>query len=159
VNKRKPLAAVVGAGCCAILVAYVPRFEGTMLQGYRDPIGIVTACTGHTGAGAEMGRTYTPEECQQFLQTDLVQHAEGVLACTPGLRDKQGPLAAAVSFAFNVGTAKYCGSTMARKFNAGDVMGACAELSRWTYAGGEQLPGLIQRRAAEREICEGRKAA
>jgi hypothetical protein len=33
--------------------------------------------------------------------------------------------------------------------------GACAELSRWTYAGGKQLPGLVRRRAAERQLCEG----
>jgi GH24 family phage-related lysozyme (muramidase) len=42
----------------------------------------------------------------------------------------------------------------ARKANAGDMPGACAELSRWTRAGGNELPGLVKRRAAERELCE-----
>ncbi|HHG5564729.1 TPA: glycoside hydrolase family protein [Pseudomonas aeruginosa] len=41
-----------------------------------------------------------------------------------------------------------------RKLNAGDVRGACAELSRWVYAGGKKLGGLVRRRAAERELCE-----
>jgi lysozyme len=154
---RKPLAAIVGAACCATLVAYVPKFEGVVLRGYKDPIGIVTACAGHT-ATAVLGRAYTPQECEQLLQADLVDHAEGVLACTPSLTSMTGPKAAAISFAFNVGVAKYCGSTMARKFNAGDVLGACAELSRWTYAGGRELPGLVTRRQAERAICEGRTA-
>ncbi|WP_405045477.1 glycoside hydrolase family protein [Pseudomonas aeruginosa] len=45
-------------------------------------------------------------------------------------------------------------STLLRKLNAGDVRGACAELSRWVYAGGKKLGGLVRRRAAERELCE-----
>lgn len=31
-----------------------------------------------------------------------------------------------------------------------------AELSRWVYAGGRKLQGLVKRRAAERAMCEGR---
>lgn len=155
-NKRRAaLAATVGAACCGLLVSYVPGFEGTVFHTYPDPIGIATACTGHTGEGVVAGKTYTPAECQQFLESDLVDHAEGVLRCVPSLRGQTGPLAASVSFAFNVGDAKFCGSTMARKFNAGDVMGACAEFTRWVYAGGKQLPGLVKRRATERAICEG----
>lgn len=152
---RAKLVAAVGAPCAALLLAYVPQFEGVILRGYRDPIGIVTACAGHT-ATAVLGRAYTREECETLLVTDLVQHAGPVLKCTPGIRGNTGVTAAAVSFAFNVGVSKYCGSTMARKFNAGDWAGGCAELSRWTYAGGRELPGLVKRRATERAICEGR---
>lgn len=154
----RTLLALVGVPAAAILVAYVPQFEGTVTRGYRDPVGIITACTGHTGEGAELGRTYTAAECQQFLQVDLYEHAEDVLACVPDLKDKPGPLAATTSFAFNVGGAKFCSSTMARKFAAGDIAGGCAEFSRWTLAGGKQLPGLVTRRRIERAICEGRQA-
>ena len=63
-------------------------------------------------------------------------------------------VAAFLSFAFNVGNGAFCGSTLTRKANAGDMPGACAELSRWTYAGGKQMPGLVIRRAAERQLCE-----
>ncbi len=66
-----------------------------------------------------------------------------------------GQRAAFLSFAFNVGEGVLCKSTLVRKANAGDLQGACAELSRWTYAGGKQLPGLVQRRAVERQMCEG----
>jgi lysozyme len=152
---QKTLKATVGASCALLLLAYVPDFEGVILRGYKDPIGIVTACAGHTKT-AILGRPYTPQECQVLLEVDLVEHADGVLACTPGLRGKTGPLAAASSFAFNVGVGAYCRSTMARKFNAGDIDGGCAELDRWTRAGGKVLPGLVKRRATERAICEGR---
>lgn len=148
---KATLTATVGAGCCALLLSYVPQFEGRVLRGYKDPIGIVTACTGHT-ATAVLGRPYTPEQCEQLLIDDLQAHAEGVKECVSDLNTRQ--LAAAVSFAFNVGVGKFCGSTFAAKLAAHDPS-ACAELNKWVYAGGEKLPGLVKRRAIERAMCEG----
>jgi lysozyme len=78
VAAKTKLIATVGAGCCAILLNYVPQFEGTILRGYKDPIGIVTACTGHTKT-AVLGRPYTPAECEELLQVDLIKHAKPVL--------------------------------------------------------------------------------
>ena len=100
-----------------------------------------------------MGQTFTRQQCQDMLYQDLVQHADALGCITQPLTD--GQRAAFLSFAFNVGEGAFCKSTLVRKANAGDVQGACAELSRWTYAGGKQLPGLVQRRAAERQMCEG----
>ena len=149
----KALIGVVGVTAAAILMVLVPKHEGTIYRGYIDPVGIVTACTGHTRT-AEM-RKYSGEECAKLLEADLITHAVGVLGCTPGLKEHPKPLAAAVSLAFNVGVTAYCNSTMARKFNAGDYAGACAEMSRWIRGGGRILPGLVTRRAEERDICEG----
>ena len=149
---RGKLVAVVGAPCAALLLSQVPKFEGMVLRGYRDPVGIVTACAGHTKT-AVMGRAYTLEQCQDILEADLVEHAQGVLACVPELKGRTWPLAAASSFAFNVGVGRFCASTMAAKFRAGDVAGGCNELPRWTMAGGKVLPGLVARRASERAIC------
>lgn len=150
--KKKTLQATVGATVAMTLVSMVPKFEGMVLRGYKDPIGIVTACAGHTKT-AVLGRPYSIEECNALLEQDLVEHAEGVNAClkapvTPGQR------AAYISFAYNVGVANFCNSTMLKKANAGDKAGSCAELSKWVYAGGKQLPGLVTRRASERKICE-----
>lgn len=151
----KRLAATVGAGAAATLLYFTPQFEGMVLRGYKDPIGIVTACAGHTKT-AVLGRAYTKAECERLLEEDLVAHAHGVLACVPRAKLTTGQVAAFVSFAYNVGVAKFCGSTLAAKARAGDLPGACAELSRWTLAGGRELPGLVTRRATERAICEGR---
>lgn len=151
---KAKLITLVGAACAASLLTCVPKFEGVVLRGYKDPIGIVTACTGHT-ATAVLGRAYTIEECDQLLLSDLMKHAEGVKACVKKpLTTYQ--LAASVSFAFNVGVNKFCDSTMARKFNNGDMAGACAELSKWTKAGGQIMSGLVKRRAIERSMCEGK---
>lgn len=149
----KTLKATVGAAAAALLINYVPQFEGLVLKGYKDPIGIVTACSGHTKT-AVFGRIYTKEECSKLLEQDLVQHAQGVIQCTPQLLGHPYQLAATTSFAYNVGVFKYCGSTMAKKFARGDLIGACNELPKWTKAGGIVFPGLVKRREIEKEICE-----
>lgn len=151
---KRGLQATVGVGAAALLLAYVPQFEGVILRGYKDPIGIVTACAGHT-ATAVLGRPYTKEECTKLLDQDLVEHAEGAMACVH-VETTQGQRAAFVSFAFNVGTHAWCSSTANRLLNQGDYAGACAQLSRWTLAGGRELPGLVTRRKTERAICEGK---
>ena len=149
---RGKLVAKIGAGATALAVPLVMLYEGTVLQSYRDPIGIITACVGHTGPELRMGQRYTRQQCEDMLYGDLLKHAQALDCIKHPLTD--GQKAAFVSFAFNVGNKAFCDSTLARKANAGDMAGACAELSRWTRAGGRELPGLVKRRAAERELCE-----
>ncbi|MFG6915415.1 glycoside hydrolase family protein, partial [Burkholderia pseudomallei] len=78
-----------------------------------------------------------------------------------GLKDRPYQLAAAVSFAYNVGARAYCNSTTAKRFNAGDLRGACRAINeaddgrpQWVTARGREMPGLVKRRADERAICE-----
>jgi lysozyme len=150
---RKRLIGAVGAACAGLLLIVVPKHEGTVLHGYKDPIGIVTACTGHT-ATAKLGKQYTPQQCEDLLVSDLIAHNADVDRCVHvPLQPYQR--AAFVSFAFNVGGSRFCSSTLVRKLNAGDYAGACAELSRWVMAGTLKLPGLVKRRAEERAMCEG----
>lgn len=151
-NWKEKLIATIGAGAVALAVPLVAKYEGTVLRSYRDPIGIVTACTGHTGPELRDGQSFTRQQCEEILYKDLTKHADALACVRQPLTD--GQRAAFVSFAFNVGESAFCRSTLVRKANAGDIDGACAELSRWTYAGGKQLPGLIKRRAAERQLCE-----
>ena len=62
-------------------------------------------------------------------------------------------LAAATSLAFNIGTARFCDSTAARRFKAGDAAGGCRAMAAFVYAGGRKLKGLVRRRAAEVALC------
>ncbi len=151
-SDKYKLIAKIGAAAAALVVSTVAIYEGTVLRTYRDPIEIVTACTGHTGPELRMGQTFTKEQCTEMLYVDLLKHAQALDCVKRPMSD--GQKAAFLSFAFNVGNGAFCSSTLVRKANAGDMPGACAELSRWTYAGGKQLPGLIKRRAAERKLCE-----
>lgn len=145
------VAAGLGAVVVALAAPLVMRFEGLQTKPYLDPIGLKTVCYGETHAPM---RTYTPAECEAMLMESLELHGSDIAACLPaGLPDNQK--AAALSFAYNVGAAKACASTFAAKLRAGDPT-ACAELSRWVYADGKVLQGLVKRRAAERALCEGK---
>ncbi|MEX3628763.1 MAG: lysozyme [Burkholderia sp.] len=150
----RTLTAAVGVTAAGLLMAYVPRFEGMVLRTYRDPIGVLTYCIGET-QGAVWGRTYTPDQCRAKLSERLVQYADGVDGCIDApLTDYQR--AAAVSFAYNEGAARFCGSSIARHFNAGQYAAGCAAFSLYDKAGGRVLPGLVNRRRIERQICEGK---
>lgn len=142
----------------------VPQFEGTVLKTYKDPVGIPTACTGHTGREVSMGQVYTPEQCEMLLALDLVEHNRVVDSCvTVPLNPNQR--SALVSFAFNVGPGGkgikdgFCrlrsGSqpTFLRLLNAGQYDEACAALKAWNKAGGKVLRGLTLRREAEYNLC------
>ena len=150
---RAKLAAKIGAGATALAVPLVMLYEGVVLRTYADPINKITACVGHTGPELRMGQRYTRQQCEDMLYGDLLKHTAALDCIKRPMTDNQK--AAFLSFAFNVGNKAFCDSTLARKANAGDMLGACAELSRWTRAGGRELPGLVKRRAAERELCEG----
>ncbi|MEX3951965.1 lysozyme [Paraburkholderia sp. EG287B] len=158
--QKKTLVGVVGAATAALLLSTVPKLEGEVLRGYLDPVGIPTKCVGDTH-DVVVGKVYSAAECRESLETQLIVHAEPVLKCTPGLKGRTYQLGAAVSFAYNVGTGAYCGSTTARRFNAGDYRGACKAMNesdsgkaQWVTSGGRVLPGLVKRRALERAICE-----
>lgn len=98
------IVAALGAGTAALLMHWVPIFEGTIPRGYVDPVGIITACTGHTET-AEL-RPYTEEECRTLLDGDLLKHAEGAMRCVDFEPMTPARRAAVVSFSFNVGVAQ-----------------------------------------------------
>lgn len=148
---KAKIAAGVGAAALALAAPVVMHYEGLRTKPYLDPVGIPTVCYGETHVQM---RQYTVAECQAMLLESMAHHGAQIAPCMPETLPDHTK-AAALSFAYNVGARAFCGSTFARKLKAGDPL-ACAELSRWTYAGGKELPGLVKRRAAERAMCEGR---
>lgn len=63
---------------------------------------------------------------------------------------------ALVSWAFNVGGANVQSSTLLRRLNAGEAPNTviAEELPKWNKAGGQTLPGLTRRRAAEVSLAK-----
>ena len=151
-NERAKLIAKIGATAVALVIPVVTYYEGKVNRTYVDPVGVLTSCYGHTGPELKPGQTFTDEQCLAQLEADLTKHAIALDCVRVPLTD--GQKAAFLSFAFNVGNGAFCSSTLVRRANTGDMPGACAELSKWVYAGGKQLPGLVKRRAAERAMCE-----
>lgn len=146
-GKAGPIAAVI-----ILASATVMYFEGYVPSTYKDPIGILTACYGHTGPELQIGQRYTKAQCEAYLQDDLQEAHSIVLRCiTRPIKEYEA--AALISAAYNIGPKVVCGSTLQRKANAGQPF--CQELDKWVYAGGKKLNGLVKRRAAERKLCEG----
>lgn len=158
---------VIGGGIAAAVMALaVPLYvtsEGWKNEPYRDPVGILTVCAGHTGPDVISGRHYSDAECRAIMARDFAEHNARMVACAPMLQQAPAEVYAAVlSFALNVGTGAFCRSTMAKRLQAGEWMAACAELSRWVMAGGKDCrqpssncTGIVARRARERAVCEG----
>lgn len=55
-------------------------------------------------------------------------------------------------FAYNLGINALKGSTLLKKINAGDYIGAANEFHKWNKAGGKELAGLTRRRGAEKSL-------
>ncbi|AVJ17200.1 lysozyme [Serratia sp. MYb239] len=149
---KKKLVAAAGGGALAIAAVLIPNFEGVEHQPYRDVVGVLTVCYGHTGKDIMLGKTYTEAECQALLSKDLHSVARQI---DPYIKVDipEHTRAALYSFVYNVGAGNFKTSTLLYKLNQGDTQGACEQLRRWTYAGGKQWRGLMTRREIEREVC------
>lgn len=150
-GNRAKLLALIGAGAMSALTAGLTLFEGNVLVGYNDLGGVATACEGVTGPDVVVGKRYTPEQCEEMNAKAALAHAQEVLRCTPRITGNQ--LAAASMLAYNIGPAAYCRSTVARRFSAGDVKGACDAFRSWKYVNGKVVNGLVRRREYERALC------
>ncbi|MNF77736.1 Lysozyme RrrD [compost metagenome] len=151
---RTPITRTTASIAAALVIAlpFVKGWEGRNLVAYLDPVGIPTICDGIT-QGVRLGQTATHTECDQRTAETLGRAIAAVdrLSVQPHPDTRRAALG---SFVYNVGETAFARSTLLRKLNAGDIAGACAELSRWVYAKGQKLKGLVNRRVAERELCE-----
>ncbi|USI71604.1 lysozyme [Sphingomonas morindae] len=155
VAKGGALLALVGAATAAIVAPFVSTWESggkPPLRAYRDMVGVWTICDGDT-KNVVPGMTETAAGCAVRLDQRLADHVGPVLACAPVLAGHPYQLSAAISLAYNVGTGAFCRSTIARLFKARQWRAACDGFPAWSYAGGRQVQGLLNRRRAERALC------
>jgi lysozyme len=129
----------------------IKSFEGLSLTAYDDGTGVLTIGYGHTGSDVYSGEHITQQQAEDLLKKDLQTFETGVqkLVTVP-LNPNQ--FAALVSFAYNVGLSALSGSTLLSLLNQGNYPGAADEFPKWDRAGGQELPGLLRRREAERSL-------
>ena len=128
----------------------VKGFEGLRLRAYLDAVKVVTIGYGHTRT-AKMGLIITEAKAERLLRDDL-HGAEGDVARLVKVELNGNEHAALVSFVFNLGAANFAKSTLLKKLNVGDRVGAASEFLKWNRARGKILAGLTRRRKAEREL-------
>jgi lysozyme len=142
-------------------IALMHHFEACKLTAYPDPATNGPPWTigwGHTGPEVVPGLQWTQEQADKAFADRLANEFEpGVLALC--VREpSQLQFDALVCFAYNVGLRNLKTSTLIRKFNAGDILGAADEFPRWNKAAGKVMRGLSRRRNAERALFLGSPA-
>lgn len=149
---RKALLGMTGAGAVAIAGTMLTALEGVRYTPYYDVAGVLTVCYGHTGSDIIKNKTYSPAECKAMLDKDLQPFARSVERSVK-VPTNEYQKAALISFSYNVGVTAFERSSLLRQLNAGNYQAACDGLRQWTYAGGKQWKGLMNRREVEREVC------
>jgi lysozyme len=136
-------------------LSLIRQAEGLRLRAYLCPAGVWTIGIGTTvypdGRKVQRGDKCTEQQADRYLAHDLQEFERAVAAMvTVPLTGNQ--FASLVSLAYNVGIGALRGSTLLRLLNAGDYAGAANQFPRWNRGGGRVLPGLVKRRAAERDL-------
>lgn len=124
--------------------------EGYSGSAYKCSAGVWTLGYGHT-ASVKEGDTCTVAQAEQWLKEDVRMAENAVNA--EGLKLTQNQFDALVSFTYNVGAAAFKSSTLLRKIKADpDDPAIAQEFARWTYAAGQQVAGLANRRQSESNL-------
>lgn len=151
------------AAAVTLLLASLGMHEGMRHIPYRDrlaPGAPWTVCRGITGPDVVPGHWYTDAECDAIEHRFVARMAERMGGCLQ-VPLTLGEWIAWGDFNWNLGTAKWCGSTALRLLNEGHHEAACAQITRWTYTNGKDCriesnncSGIVKRRAWERSVCE-----
>lgn len=118
----------------------------------------LTVCNGITGKGVVAGRYYTPADCYALEKARYITSEREAASLLVHWHSYDAfPRAAFIDFVHNKGAENLRTSTMRRKANAGDLLGACRENPRWNKGTVNGvltvLPGLQLRGDANAEIC------
>lgn len=136
----------------------IKHFEGLELEAYPDPATggePYTIGYGHTGKDVKLGMVITEERAEELLREDL-ERFEKHVEKKSDVELTQYQFDALVSFTYNVGPTNLSRSTLLKKLNECDFIGAANEFPRWNKAAGKVMRGLTNRRNAERLVFLGR---
>lgn len=154
-----------------IVVAMCKHFEGLhrlgkdgLIRPYLCPANVWTI--GYGSTYYEDGRRVGPDDppintarAEELLLWELRKvSAPAVIRLCPELfawsvqNGQWRAFCAIVDFTFNLGSGRLQTSTLRRKLRVLDWEGAKEQLALWIRGGGQILPGLVKRRAAESKL-------
>lgn len=130
----------------------IQKHEGYRDRVYLDSAGLPTIGYGHLlTKGESYPQGITSMQALALLDRDMRTAVAAVdKGVTVPATDNQR--AALISLAFNIGAGAFARSTLLRRLNAGDVAGAADQFAAWNKAGGRVIQGLVNRRAAEKQL-------
>ncbi|PPR00137.1 hypothetical protein CVT24_008939 [Panaeolus cyanescens] len=143
-------------------ITAIKGFEGFVASPAPDPIGLPTVGYGHLcklSGCAEVPYSFplTTTTASALLSSDLVEFQNCVASkVSKSVRLNANQYGALVSWSFNVGCPNMSSSTLIKRLNNGEDPNTVAaqELPKWNLAGGQVLPGLVTRRAAEVKLFQ-----
>lgn len=154
----------MGSKATEIAVSLCKKWEGLAKRGadgliypYLCPAGYWTIGYGTTRLldGSRVSadtKPITEDEAEDLLYYDVRKALVQVAGVSPILAQSDERLAALTSFVYNLGIARYVASTLRKRVDAQDWLGASIEIRKWVWGGGKRLPGLVKRRNDEAEL-------
>lgn len=167
---KKGIAALITAGALALasapLMTFLERWEGRRYVVYADKLagGLPTVCKGITPWTSPypvvVGERWSKAKCDEVEGLVVAKTQKKLAQCITNTDVTQNVFDALTSLAHNIGVERVCSSTAVYYINRGDIKRGCDAIAHrangkpnWSYAGGKYIPGLYNRRLAEKKLC------
>lgn len=153
-NRAKIIAAVL-VGTSPESVQFLIDQEGWVNKVYRDSVGLPTVCVGHMDRSLKIGDRYSDEECIALTAKQLQTFIRAIdSTVTAPINDDMRT--ALISLIYNIGIGNFRSSTLLKKLNKGDYVGASNQFTVWVYGGASAkkviIQGLLNRRLREQSL-------
>lgn len=134
-------------------LALIKKFEGCKLTAYK-PISTEKYWTigyGHYGSDVKQGQTISQSQADAYLKSDCATAEKAVNRYNNKYHWNQNQFDALVSFTFNCGV-----GNLNMLLNNGNrtISEISSKITEYNKAGGKVLKGLVNRRAAEKELFD-----
>ena len=135
----------------------IKTFEGLSLKPYLDAVNIPTIGWGNTfyenmKKVTLQDEPITEERANSLFNFLVTTNYVNVVNRLVIVDINQNQFDALVSFVYNLGSGNFEKSTLLKKVNQSDFIGASLEFEKWNRSSGKVLNGLTKRRLSEKEL-------
>ncbi len=134
----------------------IKEFEGFSANAYLCPAKIPTIGYGNTfwedGRKVRIGEQISKSKALELLEFVANKDFADKIFSLIKVQINQNQFDAMVSLAYNIGVGAFSNSTLLKRVNAKDFIGAANEFLKWDKSGGKPLLGLTRRRQREKEL-------
>ena len=135
----------------------IKKFEGLSLKPYLCSAGVPTIGWGNTfyenmKKVTLQDEPITEERANSLFNFLVTTNYVNVVNRLVIVDINQNQFDALVSFVYNLGSGNFEKSTLLKKVNQEDFIGASLEFEKWNRSSGKVLNGLTKRRLSEKEL-------
>jgi len=134
----------------------IKEFEGFSANAYLCPAKIPTIGYGNTfwedGRKVKIGEQISKAKALELLEFLANKDFADKIFTLLKVEVNQNQFDAMTSLAYNIGVGAFSNSTLLKRVNAKDFIGASNEFLKWDKSGGKPLLGLTRRRQREKEL-------